>query len=175
MRYKNYKTLNTVLEPVDIIILIGATSTSITLSITGTKLIVLPISAGIACALSIGSKVLHKILINKYNKDRRQFDKDRQTIKSFDKLYRKSLQDNVYDKNEYESLRNIFTNYVDETKNETFSLFYKFEYKGKINFLIHNQLKLNPEPRTWKVADTFQVSCYDSCNCYVTCELLRFM
>ena len=39
---------------------------------------------------------------------------------SFDEIYRKSLQDNVIDKNEYENLCNIFTKYVDETKNESF-------------------------------------------------------
>ena len=33
-RYENYKTLNTILESVDTIVIIGATSTSITLSIT---------------------------------------------------------------------------------------------------------------------------------------------
>ena len=38
----------------------------------------------------------------------------------FDKLYRKSLQDNVIDKTEYDSLCNIFTKYVDENKNESF-------------------------------------------------------
>ena len=58
--YKNYKTLNTVLESVDSIVIIAATSTSITLSVTGIGLIVLPISAGIACGLSLGNKVLHK-------------------------------------------------------------------------------------------------------------------
>ena len=67
-RYKNYKTLNTVLESVDSIVIIGATSTSITLSITGVGLIILPISAGIACTLSLGNKVLHKLIINRYNK-----------------------------------------------------------------------------------------------------------
>ena len=34
--------------------------------------------------------------------------------------YRKSLQDNLIDKTEYESLCNIFTKYVDENKNESF-------------------------------------------------------
>ena len=67
-RYKNYKTLNTILESVDSIVIIAATSTSITLSVTGIGLIVLPISAGIACTLSLGNKVLHKLIINKYNK-----------------------------------------------------------------------------------------------------------
>ena len=118
-RYKNYKTLNTILESVDSIIIIGATSTSIFLSITGIGLIILPISAGIACTLSLGNKVLHKLIINKYNKYKKQYERDQQTIKSFDKLYRKSLQDNIIDETEYESLCNIFTKYIDEIKNES--------------------------------------------------------
>ena len=119
-KYKNYKTLNTVLESVDSIVIIGATSTSIALSVTGIGLIVLPISAGIACALSLGNKILHKIFIHKYNKYKKLYERDQNTIKSFDKLYRKSLQDNIIDKTEYESLCNIFTRYVDENKNESF-------------------------------------------------------
>ena len=67
-KYKNYKTLNTILESVDSIVIIAATSTSITLSITVIGLISLPISAGIACTLSLGNKVLHKLFINKYKK-----------------------------------------------------------------------------------------------------------
>ena len=55
-RYNNYKTLNTVLESVDSIVIIAATSTSITLSVTGFGLIILPISASIACTLSLGNK-----------------------------------------------------------------------------------------------------------------------
>ena len=119
-KYKNYKTLNTVLESVDSIVIIAATSTSITLSVTGIGLIVLPISAGIACALSLSSKVLHKLIINKYNKYKKLYERDQNTIKSFDKLYRKSLQDNIIDKTEYDSLCNIFTKYLDENKNESF-------------------------------------------------------
>ena len=119
-RYKNYKTLNTILESVDSIVIIAATSTSITLSITGIELIVLPISAGIACGISLGNKILHKLIINKCNKYKKLYERDQNTIKSFDKLYRNSLQDNVIDKTEYESLCNIFTRYVDENKNESF-------------------------------------------------------
>ena len=83
-------------------------------------MIVLPISACIARTLSLGNKVLHKLIINKYNKYNKQYERDQQTIKSFDKLYRKSLQDNINDRNEYENLGNIFTRYIDETKNESF-------------------------------------------------------
>ena len=119
-KYKNYKTLNTVLESVDSIVIIATSSTSVTLSITGIGLIILPISAGVACALSLGNKVFYKLIINKYNKYKKQYERDQLTIKSFDKLYRKSLQDNVIDKSEYESFCNIFTKYVDENKNESF-------------------------------------------------------
>ena len=119
-KYKNYKTLNTVLESVDSIVIIAATSTSITLSITGIGLTVLPISAGVACGISLGNKILHKLIINKYNKYKETYERDENTIKSFAKLYRKSLQDNVIDKNEYESLCIIFTKYVDQNKNESF-------------------------------------------------------
>ena len=107
-RYKKNKTLNTILESIDSTVIIGATSTSITFSVTGVGLIILPISAGIACTLSLGNKVLHKLIINKYNKYKKHYEKDQQTIKSFDKLYRKSLQDTVIDKSEYESLCNFF-------------------------------------------------------------------
>ena len=79
-KYKNYKTLNTILESVDSIVIIAATSTSITLSITGIGLIILPISAGIACTLSLGNKVLHKLSINKYNKYKKQYERDQNII-----------------------------------------------------------------------------------------------
>ena len=74
-KYKNYKTLNTILESVDSLVIIAATSTSITLSITGVGLIILPISASIACALSLGNKILHKLIINKYNKYKKQYER----------------------------------------------------------------------------------------------------
>ena len=42
-------------------------------------------------------------------------------------MYRHSLQVNVIDKSEYESLCNIFTKYVDERKNDSF---FKFQHKN---------------------------------------------
>ena len=67
-KIKNYKILNTNLESVDTIIFMGATSTSITLSLTGVGFFILPIAAGIACTQSLGNKVLQKIIINNYKK-----------------------------------------------------------------------------------------------------------
>ena len=120
-RYKNYKSLSTIIESLDTIVNFGATSTSITLSITGIGLNMLPISAGIAGTLSLANKVSHKLIINKHNKYKKQYKKDQQTIKSFDKQYKKILQDHINDKTEYESLCNNFTNNVVGTKNEFFS------------------------------------------------------
>ena len=119
-RYKIYKTLNTIVESIDSIVIKSATSTSKTLSITGFGLIFLPISAGIACVLSLANKILHKLIINKYNKYKKLFERDQLTFKSFDKLYRKSLQVNIIDKIEYEKLSNIFIKYFDENKIEFF-------------------------------------------------------
>ena len=128
---KKYKTRNATLEPVDTIVIIGATSTYITLSVAGIGLIILPISVGIACSLSLGNKVLHKINMNKYNEYKKQFEKEQQTVVSFDKSCRKSLQDSLVDENEYESLCNILTKNLDETKNKFFSKT-KFERKREI-------------------------------------------
>ena len=83
-------------------------------------MIILPISAGIACTLSLGNKILHKIFINKYNKHKQQYEKDQQTTKSSNKWDKKSLQGNVIDKNEYESLCKFFTKYLEEIKNGLF-------------------------------------------------------
>ena len=60
------------------------------------------------------------MIIKKINKYKKLHEKDQQTVKFFDKLYRKSLQDNLIDKSEHESLCNVFDKHLDETKNESF-------------------------------------------------------
>ena len=67
-KYEKYKTLHTIIESLDAFVINGATSTSVTLSITGVGLNILPTSAGIACAQSLGNKILHRMTINKCNK-----------------------------------------------------------------------------------------------------------
>ena len=116
----NSKTLTTIIKSLDTFPVIAITSSSFTLSLTGIGLIAIPISTGTACAVSIGNKIIFEIIINKHNKHKKQYEKDQQTIESFNKLYRKFLQGNVIDKNENETLCNIFAEYVDETKKESF-------------------------------------------------------
>ena len=59
---------------------------------------ILPISAEIVCDLSLGNKILPKIIIIKYNKYKKPYRKKQETIKFFDNFYRKSFQDTVIDK-----------------------------------------------------------------------------
>ena len=50
-KHKNFKFLTSILESVDTVFNIGATTTSLTLSVTGFDLVLVPIFAGIACDL----------------------------------------------------------------------------------------------------------------------------
>ena len=67
---KKYKTLTTILKSFDTFAIIATT-----LSLTGIGLVVIPKSTASACALSIGNKVLYEVIINKYNKYKKQYKK----------------------------------------------------------------------------------------------------
>ena len=73
-KHKNYKTITKILKSFDTFVIITTTSSSITLTLTGIGLIVIPISTASACALSIGNKVLYDVIINKYNKWKKQYE-----------------------------------------------------------------------------------------------------
>ena len=55
-KYEKYEILTSLLESVDTVDIIVATTASVTLSVTGVGLIMVPISTGFACALSLGKK-----------------------------------------------------------------------------------------------------------------------
>ena len=59
----------------DTVASIGATKTPVTLLFTGVDLIVLPFSAGYACALSLGIKVIRKILKKTCNSLKKYLEK----------------------------------------------------------------------------------------------------
>ena len=67
-KYKKNKTLTTILKSFDTFVIIATTANSILLSLTGKRLIAIPISIATACGLSIGKKVIYEIIINKYKK-----------------------------------------------------------------------------------------------------------
>ena len=86
--YKNSKTITTVPKTIDTFIVVATTSSSITLSLTGIGLTVIPKSTATACGLSIGNKLLPEIVMQKYNYYKKHYEKDQQINKSFDILYR---------------------------------------------------------------------------------------
>ena len=97
----------------------SATTLPITFSVFDAGFIPVLISAGIASALSLSNKALHKTITKKTLGKKNQYEKDQQTNETLDKLYRKSLQLNILDENESESAFKVFNNYDDEMRNET--------------------------------------------------------
>ena len=85
-----YKMVTTILKSFDTIVIVVTTSSSISLFLIGVGLIVIPISSSISCGLTISFKVLYEIIMQKYNKYKKQCEKCQQTINHFDKLYRKN-------------------------------------------------------------------------------------
>ena len=84
--------------------------------------------------------------MQKYNEYEEQYETDQQSRKYFDNLHKKSLQDKVIDKFEYESLCHNFTKDVKETK---FIFFLTKNKKIKINFFSDNKTKIVLEPRSY--------------------------
>ena len=99
-----------------------------------------------ACTLSLGNKVLHKLIIIKFSKYKKLYERDQLTIKPFDKLYTKTLQDIVIDKKENKILCNIFL--LNMLMKQKVHFFYKHDHKKKIRFFCKNFIKLNLEPST---------------------------
>ena len=119
-KFKNYNLLTAFLKSFDTSVITARTSSSITLSQTEIGFLFTHKSISIVFALSFSNKLVCGLITQKYQKCRKQYEKDQETKKSFDKLYRRFLQDKIIDKNEYERLYNSFTKYLDETKHETF-------------------------------------------------------
>ena len=79
-----------------------------------------PFSAGLACASSLGNnKFLHKILIKNFNICTKQYEKDRQFFMPFDKLLGESLRHILIDRIELVSLCDFFNDDVVEIKEDS--------------------------------------------------------
>ena len=109
--------LTTKLKSFNTFVNFATTSSSSTLSLTEIGLIVIPISTGRACGLTISKKYFMRWLCKSLiNTKKNMKEINQQAITFFDMLNRKRLQDNVIDENEYESLSNLFTKFLEETK-----------------------------------------------------------
>ena len=57
-KYRKIKTITTILESIDIFVILAATSGSITSVLTGIELKAIPISNAIVCGLSNGNQII---------------------------------------------------------------------------------------------------------------------
>ena len=94
-KFEGFKALTSILESVDAVDIIGATTTSVTLLVTVVGLVVAPISAGTACILTLGNKVIHRIVFKNSLECKKQYEKNQKVIESFDKFHTKMLQNNL--------------------------------------------------------------------------------
>ena len=138
--------LTTIIKTIDTFLNIATTSSSVTLSLTGFRFLVIPISSSIACGLTIIIKIMYEIVKQKYFLYKKQYEEDQKTIKSFDKIYRKSLQDNVVD----EKNMNLYVIFLLKFwMNQKMNPSYKYERENKISSFCKNKLKFNLEPRSF--------------------------
>ena len=110
-KYNKYKLINNLIYSLDGIIVIGTTSASISLSITGVGIIVVPIAAGVGCTTGILVKICSSYLKKKEQNYKLKYTIIQKTLDDFRQLYVTSLKDNHIDEKEYHRFVTQFENY----------------------------------------------------------------
>ena len=108
---KVYKLTNCLIQSFDGVVLLGVSSTAITLSVTGVGLIVVPIASGIGAGVSIISKILNEYLKRKEQPNIKKYTLAGGTLHDYQKLHSKCLEDNKIDLNEYNNLKQTYDTY----------------------------------------------------------------
>ena len=110
-KYNKYKLINNLINSLDGIIVIGTTSASISLSITGVGIIVVPIAAGVGCTTGILVKICSSYFKKKEQNYKLKYTIIQKTLDDFRQLYVTSLKDNCIDEKEYHRFVTQFENY----------------------------------------------------------------
>ena len=110
-KYTKYKLIKNLINSFDGIIVIGTTSASISLSITGVGIIVVPIAAGVGCTTGILVKICSSYLKKKEQNYKLKYTIIQKTLDDFRQLYVTSLKDNHIDEKEYHRFVTQFENY----------------------------------------------------------------
>ena len=121
-----FKITNCLIQSIDGVLLLGVSSTAITLSVTGVGLIVVPIASGIGAGVSIISKILNEYLKRKEHHNNKKYTLAGRTLHDFCKLHSKRLEDNKIDLNEYNKLKQTYDVY----KNNKTKLNSEFTFLG---------------------------------------------
>ena len=110
-KYTESKVINYIINSTDGLIIIGTTSASVTLSITGVGIIVVPITAGVGCATGILGKMCSSYLKKKEQIYKLKYAIIQKTLEDFRQLFTTSLKDNHIDEKEYHRFVNMYENY----------------------------------------------------------------
>ena len=125
-KFKFYKIINCLIQSIDGVLLLGVSSTAITLSVTGVGLFVVPIASGIGAGVSIISKILNEYLKRKEQHNIKKYTLAGRTLHDYQKLHSKCLEDNKIDLNEYNKLKQTYDVY----KNNKTKLIPEFTFLG---------------------------------------------
>ena len=110
-KYNKYKLIYNLTNSLDGKIVIGTTSASISLSITGVGIIVVPIAAGVDCTTGILVRICSSYLKKKEQNYKFKYTIIQKTLDDFEQLYVTSLKDNHIDEKEYHRFVTQFENY----------------------------------------------------------------
>ena len=90
-KYTKYKLINNLINSTDGLIMIGTTSSSVTLSINGVGIIVVPITAGVGCGIL--ANFCSSYLKKKEQKYKLKYTIIQKTLDDFRQLFTTSLKD----------------------------------------------------------------------------------
>ena len=123
---KTYRIINGLIQSIDGVLLLGVSSSAITLGVTGVGLVVVPIASCIGAGVSIISKILNEYLKRKEQHNFKKHTLAGITLHDFCKLHSKCLEDNKNDLNEYNKLKQTYDVY----KNNKTKLNSEFTFLG---------------------------------------------
>ena len=134
--------LTTLLKSIDTFVIRGSTSSSIKLLLTKIGLIVIPISTGIACGVTVNEKVIHEIVkVNTKNFMRKINKQLNLLIDSIERYYKTMLSIKA----------NIIPQVIllpSSWLKQKLNLFMNMHKKLKLNLSSNDNLEINLDPRT---------------------------
>ena len=110
-KYTKFEVIKNIINSTDGLIITGTTSASVTPSITGVGIIVVPISAGVGCATGILVKICSRYLKKKEQNYKLKYTIIQKTLDDFRQLFTTSLKDNHIDEKEYDRFVNMYEKY----------------------------------------------------------------
>ena len=113
-KYKKFKNINKFLNTFDTLAVIGITTSSITLSVLGIGLIVIPIITPIGLLSTITTKILTEFLNKQQKIYFERYTLSNEYVQKFRHFYVTSLQDNKIDQSEYKIFLNLYKDYTTE-------------------------------------------------------------